>query len=561
MRACDEQGRTRSAQRAQRQHTRSASPGGERDEVGCSPDLFDPLSWDRPLGLSAQSIGEGQRLTDGRSAPSARQVHLPGQVMRRGRAEPGADERAGIISSVTPLDAACFSGLYEAEFARQVRRAALLTGSVDVAHDVVHDAFVAVYRRWDQIDTPAATSADRSSTGGGTCRGVVDHALPSGFGDAAGAHAGGTGMGGVNLRWTAALTATLVLAFTVTVVGPAPASAGGDHGEGGGHGSSCAVYPIAVKSSVLASARTGKVIDDLTGVTPSGHEGWLTWTGENGAPVLAKSLTPPGDDENYRNPDDPSDRHALRRRLGARPTGRRVEPRRARGTRPAQGRPHRRCPCGTSRGNRQQRRLPRDGFRQRRDHLLPAAPRTTASRPSTSARRRCTTPDAGPVAEPDDATAAEDQPVTITLTGRPRGIVVGPALPPDDARARHGGGRRLTGLSTQRGVRDESPVGPGWGWGPVGTAPDSSCRPVHLPTVTYTPSPDFYGADQFTFTVSDGRSDSAPAAVTITVSEVNDPPVAGPDSAAGGVGPVAIPAADLARATTRPGRRTSPPRS
>ena len=113
-------------------------------------------------------------------------------------------------------------------------------------------------------------------------------------------------MGRVNLRSLAALTATLALA--VTVVGPAPASAGGDHGEGGGHGSSCAVYPIAVKSSVLASARTGKVIDDLTGVTPSGHEGWLTWTGENGAPVLAKSLTPPGNNENYRNPDDPSDR-------------------------------------------------------------------------------------------------------------------------------------------------------------------------------------------------------------------------------------------------------------
>ena len=45
---------------------------------------------------------------------------------------------------------------------------------------------------------------------------------------------------------------------------------------------------------------------------------------------------------------------------------------------------------------------------------------------------------------------------------------------------------------------------------------------------TYTPAADYHGADSFTFTVSDGTSTSLPATVTITVTPVNDPPVANP---------------------------------
>ena len=43
---------------------------------------------------------------------------------------------------------------------------------------------------------------------------------------------------------------------------------------------------------------------------------------------------------------------------------------------------------------------------------------------------------------------------------------------------------------------------------------------------TYTPAPNFNGADSFTFRVNDGRVDSAQATVTIIVSAVNDAPVA-----------------------------------
>lgn len=43
---------------------------------------------------------------------------------------------------------------------------------------------------------------------------------------------------------------------------------------------------------------------------------------------------------------------------------------------------------------------------------------------------------------------------------------------------------------------------------------------------TYTPDPDFNGADSFTYTVDDGRSISAPVTVTVTVNPVNDAPIA-----------------------------------
>ncbi len=51
------------------------------------------------------------------------------------------------------------------------------------------------------------------------------------------------------------------------------------------------------------------------------------------------------------------------------------------------------------------------------------------------------------------------------------------------------------------------------------------------PNLTYTPNPNFNGADSFTFKVNDSAADSAPATVSIMVSPVNDPPVANDDTA------------------------------
>src|SRR5262249_55418843 len=48
---------------------------------------------------------------------------------------------------------------------------------------------------------------------------------------------------------------------------------------------------------------------------------------------------------------------------------------------------------------------------------------------------------------------------------------------------------------------------------------------------TYTPDADFSGMDEFTYQASDGILDSNIATVVITVTPVNDPPLAGDDSA------------------------------
>ncbi len=47
-----------------------------------------------------------------------------------------------------------FTDFYRRELAGQVRRAKLLTGSNEAAADLVHDAFTAVFRRWDTLDDP-----------------------------------------------------------------------------------------------------------------------------------------------------------------------------------------------------------------------------------------------------------------------------------------------------------------------------------------------------------------------------------------------------------------------
>ncbi|MBI3978179.1 MAG: tandem-95 repeat protein, partial [Chloroflexi bacterium] len=51
------------------------------------------------------------------------------------------------------------------------------------------------------------------------------------------------------------------------------------------------------------------------------------------------------------------------------------------------------------------------------------------------------------------------------------------------------------------------------------------------PNLTYTPDPNFHGADAFTFRVSDGVTNSTVATVAIAVTPVNDPPVAADDTA------------------------------
>ena len=50
-------------------------------------------------------------------------------------------------------------------------------------------------------------------------------------------------------------------------------------------------------------------------------------------------------------------------------------------------------------------------------------------------------------------------------------------------------------------------------------------------TIVYTPDPNYFGPDSFTYTIIDSDGDrSEPATVSITVDPVNDPPAPGPAS-------------------------------
>ena len=50
-------------------------------------------------------------------------------------------------------------------------------------------------------------------------------------------------------------------------------------------------------------------------------------------------------------------------------------------------------------------------------------------------------------------------------------------------------------------------------------------------TIGYTPAANYSGADSFSYTISDGQGGSATAAISVTVADVNDPPVAAADTA------------------------------
>ncbi|MGB9594874.1 MAG: Ig-like domain-containing protein, partial [Candidatus Poribacteria bacterium] len=97
-----------------------------------------------------------------------------------------------------------------------------------------------------------------------------------------------------------------------------------------------------------------------------------------------------------------------------------------------------------------------------------------------------------PIANSQSIETQEDAPISITLTGSD----------PD--------GDRLTFY--------------------VSEGPQNGTLTGELPNVIYTPKADFSGIDSFTFFVSDGINNSEIVTVNITISTVNDPPIANSDS-------------------------------
>ena len=55
-------------------------------------------------------------------------------------------------------------------------------------------------------------------------------------------------------------------------------------------------------------------------------------------------------------------------------------------------------------------------------------------------------------------------------------------------------------------------------------------------TITYAPAANYHGADTFTYLVADGNAERSSATVSLTVTPVNDSPVAVTDTAAATIG-------------------------
>ncbi|MGB0114410.1 MAG: hypothetical protein WBP59_14405, partial [Ilumatobacteraceae bacterium] len=47
-----------------------------------------------------------------------------------------------------------FGHFYEVELVGQVRSATLIVGSQPLAYDIVHDAFVTLFERWQDVEDP-----------------------------------------------------------------------------------------------------------------------------------------------------------------------------------------------------------------------------------------------------------------------------------------------------------------------------------------------------------------------------------------------------------------------
>lgn len=82
--------------------------------------------------------------------------HFRGFVRREGVSTKEVPPASSWIADVSGAEQSVggFREVYETSLNRLVRLAHLITGSNSAAEDVVHDVFVAAYRKWERIDDP-----------------------------------------------------------------------------------------------------------------------------------------------------------------------------------------------------------------------------------------------------------------------------------------------------------------------------------------------------------------------------------------------------------------------
>jgi hypothetical protein len=69
----------------------------------------------------------------------------------------------------------------------------------------------------------------------------------------------------------------------------------------------CTYFPIALSQASLSNAVPGTILSNIWNGAQPGNFGWLSWTGDQGDPALATSLTLPGNSSTYVSPDNASD--------------------------------------------------------------------------------------------------------------------------------------------------------------------------------------------------------------------------------------------------------------
>jgi hypothetical protein len=135
-----------------------------------------------------------------------------------------------------------------------------------------------------------------------------------------------------------------------------------------------------------------------------------------------------------------------------------------------------------------------------------------------------------------DRAASYDSDVTDIIAGAAIGAptaVDDPAIPGDYTIA-EGGSLTTFAAGSPAGVLDNDTSGAGPGPFTANLVSDVSAGTLALNgdgSFTYTPNAFFSGSDTFTYVANDGALDSNGATVTITVTPVNDPPVANDDTA------------------------------
>lgn len=105
------------------------------------------------LGWFGNLVG-GRRVGSGVSVAAGRGVDWDGERLSQGGPETGGEPGQRMLSAVRATVDEAFEAVYRSDYARLVRAAHMLTGSNETAEEVVQEAFVALYPRFDTVAEP-----------------------------------------------------------------------------------------------------------------------------------------------------------------------------------------------------------------------------------------------------------------------------------------------------------------------------------------------------------------------------------------------------------------------